>query len=236
MLVVLHIRTEPPHDKTSNGAVRPAKTQTSLGIRPVWSESSLSAWRKLGSLATHWAHSADSDQTGRMPRLICVFAGRTATLLVLSCCGSNRFQALVTVAYTDSYRCIQRKFIVNRAGTLHHLPFRNRCTIEFSEMGQLCLDSRLKSGLDLIANLNICLFKVFVFFFGLKFRVMPFYHLTHLFQYWFIFTLKQYHRTQQKQKKSALHDDGSAQFLIIQNVCIVSSLSQYILFKYSWLL
>ena len=46
-------------------------------IRVVWSESSLSAWRKPGSLATHWAHSEDSDQTGRMPRLIWVFAGRT---------------------------------------------------------------------------------------------------------------------------------------------------------------
>ena len=57
--------------------VRPAKTQISLGIRRVWSESSLSAWRNLGSLATHWAHSEDSDQTGRMPRLIWVFAGRT---------------------------------------------------------------------------------------------------------------------------------------------------------------
>ena len=33
-------------------SVRPAKTQISLGIRPVWSESSLFAWRKLGSLAT----------------------------------------------------------------------------------------------------------------------------------------------------------------------------------------
>ena len=31
-------------------------TQISLGIRPVWSESSLSAWRNLGPLATHWAH------------------------------------------------------------------------------------------------------------------------------------------------------------------------------------
>ena len=39
--------------------VRPVNTQISLGIRPVWSESSLSAWRKLGSLATHWAHSED---------------------------------------------------------------------------------------------------------------------------------------------------------------------------------
>ena len=40
-------------------------------------QSSLSAWRKLGSLATHWAHSEDSDQTGRMHRLIWVFAWRT---------------------------------------------------------------------------------------------------------------------------------------------------------------
>ena len=72
-------------------SVRPVKTQIILGIHPVWSESSLSAWRKLGSLATHWAHSEDFDQTGRMPRLIWVFAGRTATLLVLSWGGSNYF-------------------------------------------------------------------------------------------------------------------------------------------------
>ena len=32
--------------------------------------------------------SEDSDQTGRMPRLIWVFAGQTLILLVLSCCGS----------------------------------------------------------------------------------------------------------------------------------------------------
>ena len=50
---------EPRHDKTSKVRVRPAKTQISLGICPVWSESSLSAWRNLGSLATHWAHSED---------------------------------------------------------------------------------------------------------------------------------------------------------------------------------
>ena len=39
--------------KPTKWHVCPAKTQTSLGIRPVWSESSLLAWRKLGSLATH---------------------------------------------------------------------------------------------------------------------------------------------------------------------------------------
>ena len=93
--------------------MRPAKTKISLSIRPIWSESSLSAWRKLGSLATNWAHCEDSDQTGgklgslatnwahweesdqmqmprsgRMPRLIWVFAGRTVILLVLLWSGS----------------------------------------------------------------------------------------------------------------------------------------------------
>ena len=69
--------------------MRPAKTQISLGIRPVWSESSLGAqWVAKGPMFLH-ADSEDSDQTGWMPRLIWVIAGRTATLLVLSCRGSN---------------------------------------------------------------------------------------------------------------------------------------------------
>ena len=54
---------EPPHDKTNYMAVHPAKTQISLGIRPVWSESSLSAWRKVGTLATHWTHSEGSEMS-----------------------------------------------------------------------------------------------------------------------------------------------------------------------------
>ena len=89
LLRFARLKIEPRHVKTNKVNVCPAKTQISLGIRPVWSESSLSAWAKLGPLATHWAHSEDSDQTGRMPRLIWVFAGRTVTLLVLSCRGSN---------------------------------------------------------------------------------------------------------------------------------------------------
>ena len=70
--------------KPTKWHVRPSETQISLRIRPISSESSLSTWRKLGSLATHWAHSEGSNQTGRMPRLIWVFDGCTATLLVLS--------------------------------------------------------------------------------------------------------------------------------------------------------
>ena len=43
-----------------------AKTQLSLGIHPVWWESSLSDWRKTGSLPTYKVHSEDSDKTGQM--------------------------------------------------------------------------------------------------------------------------------------------------------------------------
>ena len=69
-------------------SVRPAKTQISLGIHPVWSESSLCAQCVAKDPMLLHADSEDSDQTGRMPRLIWVFAGRTAILLVLSCRGS----------------------------------------------------------------------------------------------------------------------------------------------------
>ena len=58
--------------------VCPAKTQISLGIRPVWSESLLSTWRSVWSIVTHNANSKYSDQTGCMPRLIWVFIVRTA--------------------------------------------------------------------------------------------------------------------------------------------------------------
>ena len=37
---------EPPHDKSNKVIVRPGKTQTSLGIRPIWSEFAV---RSVGS-------------------------------------------------------------------------------------------------------------------------------------------------------------------------------------------
>ena len=57
--------------------VRPTKTQISLRIRTVWSESSLSVWRNFAYLAIQNAPSEDSDQTARMRRLIWIFAWRT---------------------------------------------------------------------------------------------------------------------------------------------------------------
>ena len=71
-------------NKTNKISVCPSKTQISLGIHPVWSESSLCIqWIAKDPSFLH-ADCKDSDQTGRMPRLIWVFAGRTLSSLVLS--------------------------------------------------------------------------------------------------------------------------------------------------------
>ena len=78
---------ESQHDKTNKVVVRPAKTQISLGIRPVWSESSLGALsvtkrpndsscgqRRLWSdwaddqtdLGFRWAHRSATNALGLM--------------------------------------------------------------------------------------------------------------------------------------------------------------------------
>ena len=93
--------------KPTKWSVRPAKTQISLGIRPVWSESSLPAWRSIGSSATHLAHCKDSGQTGRMPRLTWVFAGRTAN--------DPRF------LHADSEDCQTGRFFAGRTTHLSRL-------------------------------------------------------------------------------------------------------------------
>ena len=63
--------------KPTKWHVCPAKTQISLGIRPVWSEYSLCAkWVAKDPSFLH-ADSEDSDQTGWTPRLIWDFTGRT---------------------------------------------------------------------------------------------------------------------------------------------------------------
>ena len=71
------VSSEPRHDKANKMSVRPAKTRISLGIRPVWSESSLCAQWVAKDPSFRHVDSKDSDQTGRMPRLIWVFAWRT---------------------------------------------------------------------------------------------------------------------------------------------------------------
>ena len=67
-----HLMTKP-----TKWHVRPANTQISLGLRPVRSESSLGAQWVAKDPRFLYADNEDSDQTGRMPRLILGFAGRT---------------------------------------------------------------------------------------------------------------------------------------------------------------
>ena len=70
--------------KPTKWHVRPAKTQISLGIHPVWSESSLCAeWVAKDPSFLH-ADREDSGQTGRIPRLIESSLGAHGILLVLS--------------------------------------------------------------------------------------------------------------------------------------------------------
>ena len=67
---------EPPHDKTKKMTFAPSEDRSAQS-----DQSSLSAWRIIGSLGTHKAHSEHSDQTGWMPRLIWVFARRTGHII-----------------------------------------------------------------------------------------------------------------------------------------------------------
>ena len=127
--------------KPTKWHVRPAKTQISLGIRPVWSESSLPHEESLGPsipnskfinfsgytitynhmrcnlisnilVATHWTHNEDSDQTERMPRFIWVLAGRTVILLVLSWGGSYiDTQELLLQHMFLGCNCIDKHFV-----------------------------------------------------------------------------------------------------------------------------
>ena len=63
--------------KPTNGMCTQRRLQLSLDVRPVWSASSMCAqWVAKGPSLLH-ADSEYSDQSGRMPRLIWVSAGRT---------------------------------------------------------------------------------------------------------------------------------------------------------------
>ena len=77
---------QPTNKDMSHGMTKPTKWR--LRIRPVWAESSLcTQWVAKDQRFLH-ADSEDSNQTGHPPSLIRVFAGRTLTVLVLSCHGS----------------------------------------------------------------------------------------------------------------------------------------------------
>ena len=112
---LLHTIIEPPRDKTNKMPVRPAKTQISLGICPVWSESSLCAhWVAKDMSFLH----ADSEDSGGCPgwsqsslgeQSFCWFCHEAAhmfCLFVFCCCFFVCFFLLlfyVVVVFVCSY-------------------------------------------------------------------------------------------------------------------------------------
>ena len=74
--IIMVIKYEPPHDKTNKMAcVCPAKTQISLGICPVWSI--FAVCMKKAWVLSYPLSAQRSLWSGRMPRLIWVFAARS---------------------------------------------------------------------------------------------------------------------------------------------------------------
>ena len=130
---------EPWHDKTSKMAVHPSKTQDQPG--PL-----LSAWRKTGSLATHWAHSEDADQTGRMPRLIWVFVRRTVILLVFVMSRLIFFFILFVILLSQD-KCWMLKKWITRATSWENvfMPYANTKGLLISAFVVRCLDSIITS-------------------------------------------------------------------------------------------
>ena len=107
--------------KPTKWHVRPAKTQINLGIRPVSSESSLSTWERLKSLAIIRAHSEASDQTGWSESSL----GAKVILLVLSWGGSFYF---VSLASTILISAISRCFISRNSPSEKARVFMYPCT------------------------------------------------------------------------------------------------------------
>ena len=136
-----HVLNEPPRDKTNKVTVRPAKTPISLGIRKVWSESSLCAQWVAKDHSFLLADSEDSDQTGRMPRLVWVFAGRTVILLVLSWGGSNVHWFVLSRVGRKRSTCTQSVYYRKSIWlvTVYHLTCVNKQVAERVSMFNVSL-------------------------------------------------------------------------------------------------
>ena len=71
-------------------------------LRSAWASAQSNQSLRCALRTQAFMRTAKTDQTGRVPRLIWVIAGRTATLLILSCRGS--FQIIFVLAFrTNTY-------------------------------------------------------------------------------------------------------------------------------------
>ena len=81
LVFYLYVTFEPRHVKTNK-----------VTVHTVWSKSSLSTWKKLGSLAIHWAHTEDSAKADLSLRWVhSHFVGFDMSRLIVCftfwCCG-----------------------------------------------------------------------------------------------------------------------------------------------------
>ena len=90
LLLLLLLVFEPPHDKTNKTACAPSKTSNWPGHLPSLIRVFAVCMKKAWVLSYPLSASEESDQKGRMPRLIGVFTRYTVVLLVLSC-GSSHY-------------------------------------------------------------------------------------------------------------------------------------------------
>ena len=112
--------------------VPPAKPQISLGIHTVWAKSSLSPWRNIEFLATHWAQSEDSDHLslGWKHRSFRCFCHVVAQLF------SYLFQSFIFFTFISvwnrnklCYKKIGLQIISNASGSMFTLFLENRKSI-----------------------------------------------------------------------------------------------------------
>ena len=167
--------------KPTNDLCTPeARTQISLGIYPIWSESSLCAFRIAKDPWFLHADSKDSYQTGWIPMLIWDFAGHTGHFVVLSCSGPFLFY--INFSFTVVNKTVVAAFPDTRAKTID-LPAEERFPVfggdifgklaSLCDWDLLCIPFLNFKAIEIHPNLFITQFHYNMFLDTTKFRVGP---------------------------------------------------------------
>ena len=160
--------------KQTKWHVRPAKTQISLGIRPVWSESSLCAqWVAKEPSFLH-ADSEDSDQTGLMAQAglslrwahmpFCWFCHEAAQFITSSPCDFHVFSSspydlkvyqtawrnMKTTMMSFSFIRSLPMIITTPTMTMWRVRWRH-----IHRMNQVCLNSGMMADTDIIVRSRV---------------------------------------------------------------------------------
>ena len=131
---------EPQHDKTNKITCAPSEDSEQPGNPPSLIRVFVVGLENIGSLVIHWAPSKGFGQTGWMPRLIWVFAGRTVNLLVLSRAVTQfniKENILIFISFRHSNfkRCIMWLLLIN----LYLINFKVLAYVVLLRRGSRCL-------------------------------------------------------------------------------------------------